>query len=517
MKFLRRSILCAAVATLLATSFSSANAAALSRKPQDNLIVGVTTEAIALDPRLVDDKYSGDIIANIYEGLVKFKPGTSEVVPCLAESWTVSDDGLVYTFKLRQGVKFTDGTPFNAEAAKYNIETQLGKNVTPKMAYAPLVYGAVDKVETPDEYTLKITLKEPQTPFLRSLAMSYAAPMMSPTALKANNNDLSNNPVGTGPYKLFAWDRGQQIILTHNENYWGEQPKTQNIVFRVMKEPGARIVALNNGEIDITQGVDATTAKQITDAGNKIYKQDGYTTFYAMFNTRSYAQTKDVEVRRALAQAINVPDMVKNLYRGFADYAKTYIPKGMPGYSEKTPTTTYNPDAAKKTLAAKNIKQIKIIATQGAGESNPVGGQVLSEAVQDYLKKVGVEASIELVDWGNFKHVLDTENWDISFIAWNSDNGDPDNFASIFARNDPQINQGLWQNQEYIKLIAEGVKTKEGKERDAIYEKADKVLAEDVGILPISHPNSIMGYRANIKNFQLNKNGLSVLNDVSKE
>ena len=514
--FSKKSVLGLACAALVSASLFSATAqAALSRKPQDNLFVAVSTEPVGLDPAMVDDNYSGDVISNIYESLLAFKPGSTEVEPCLAESWTISDDGLEYTFNLRQGVKFHDGTDFNAEAVKINIERQLPENRTARMAYAELVYGDVAKVEVLDEYTVKVTLKQSSTPFLRNMAMLYAAPIASPAALKANKN-LMTNPVGTGPYRLVAWDRGQQVILTTFEDYWGDKPKVQNVIFRLMKENGARVVALNNGEVDIITGIDANVAPQITAAGNKIFQQEGNSTLYMLFNTRDTEQTKDREVRRALAQAINTPELVKSLYKGFSTYANTYMPTFMPGYSADTPTVTYDPAAAKKTLAEKGITKVKIIANSNASYSNTVGGQVLSEAVQAYLKEVGVEATIEVFDWATFKSRLMTDSWDLSFIGWNGDNGDPDNFINIFARPDANINQGLWQNEEFNALIEQGVHVKDGPERAKIYQEAERVLAEDVGIFPIAHAQNLLAYRPNIKGAAVHPIGLMFFKDVEK-
>ena len=187
------------VAFAVGTLSSAANAAPMSRKPQDNLFYATSTEPLGLDPALVDDNDSGNVNCNIYESLLKFKPDNTEIEPSLAESWTISDDGLTYTFKLRQGVKFHDGTPFNAQAVKFNIDRQMPENLVPKMSYAPLVFGDVESTTVIDDYTIEIKLKQSSTPFLRNMAMCFAAPIASPAALQKHNNNLMENPVGTGP------------------------------------------------------------------------------------------------------------------------------------------------------------------------------------------------------------------------------------------------------------------------------------------------------------------------------
>jgi len=193
-----------------------------------------------LDPALVDDGESSKVIVNIYEGLLKYADDSTEVEPCLAESWEVSEDGLTYTFKLRQGVKFHDGTDFNAEAVKFNIDRQLPPKVTEDMGYAGFVFGTVKDVVVVDDYTVKINLTQKNTAFLANLAMSLAAPMVSPKALQDNNNSVMEAPCGTGPYKFVEWNKGENVVLVRNDDYWGEKAKTKNIIFRFIADNSAR-------------------------------------------------------------------------------------------------------------------------------------------------------------------------------------------------------------------------------------------------------------------------------------
>ena len=509
-------VLAASMALGLAASIGAADAA-MSRDPQDNLFYATSTEPLGLDPALVDDNDSGNVNCNIYESLLQFQDDNTEIEPCLAESWTISDDGLVYTFKLRQGVVFHDGTPFNAQAVKFNIDRQMPENLVPKMSYAPLVFGDVVSSEVLDDYTIRITLKKPSTPFLRNMAMCFAAPIASPTALQKYNNNLMENPVGTGPYKLVAWDRGQQLILTTNEDYWGEKPAIQNVIYRIMKETSARVVALNNGEVDIINGIDANVIDQIKNAGNLIFQDEGNNVNYMVYNCRDGYITSDREVRRALAQAINVPELVKSLYKGYADYATTFFPTFMAGYDETIQPIAYDPEAAKKTLEQKGVKELKILTYSNARYYNTVGGQVLAEAIQGYLAQVGVTATIDVYDWATFKSKLLTDAWDLSFIGWVGDNGDPDNFINILAVDDPISNQGLWLNQEFIDLINKAVALPDGPERAEVYKQAERVLNEDVGVLPISHAQTLAAYRPNIKGKFTHPIGLNFFVNVTKE
>ena len=485
--------------TLSAAVVSTAWSEPLSRAPEDNLIFASSTEPVGLDPALIDDTESGSMVANIYESLLRFKSGTTELEPSLAEKWEISPDGLTYTFYLRKGVKFHDGTPFNAEAVKFNFDRQSRENMTPQMAsYAPFVFGSVRKTEVIDEYTVKVSLDKTLTPFLRNMAICYAAPIASPTALRKYNYSLMSNPVGTGPYRLVSWDKGQQLVLTTFDDYWGPKPDVQNVIYRIMKDTSARVVALKNGEVDIINGIDANVIEHIREGGGQIYENEGNNINYMLLNCRKGHPTADLEIREAIVQAINRPELVKSLYKGYATFADSYFPTFMTGYTPDAKVIGYDPAAARKTFAKKGTKKLRIFTYSNSRFYNTAGGQVLAEAVQSYLHKAGVKSEISVFDWATFRSKLLTDSWDICFMGWSGDNGDPDNFINIYSSTDPVSNQGLWINQEFISLINEAVHVPDGKVRTSMYERANDIMAEDAGVVPISHAKELAAHSPGI-------------------
>lgn len=481
----------------------------------DTLVFAQGADPRGLDPAMVDDGESSKVIVNIYEGLLKYAKDSTKLEPCLAESWEVSPDGLTYTFHLRKGVTFHDGTDFNADAVKVNIERQMKGKATSDMTYADFVYGYVTNVEAKDDYTVVITLKDVCTPFLYNLAMSMAAPMVSPKALQDNNGNVNENPVGTGPYKFVRWDKNQDIVLVRNDDYWGEKAKTQNVIFRFISDNSARVVALDNGEVDMIDGIDATVVDQIKQAGNVIDQPDGMNINYMAYNTTSTIFSK-AENRKAFSQAVNVPELVQSLYQGYASPADSILPSFVPGYSADIKQVAYDPDAAKAALSAAGITSVHMITYSNPRPYNTATGQVLAEAIQGYLSKVGVECKIDVFDWTTYKEKVKAGDYDICFYGWTGDNGDPDNFMALLSDKDPAMNVARYDNADYNTLIAKGKAEPEGDSRNAIYKQLEQIQVDQNPWLLISHSKLLSAYSPKVQDYYYHVTGNVFLSGMSK-
>lgn len=483
------------------------------------LIYAQGSDPRGLDPAYVDDGESAKIIVNVYEGLLQYKKGSTEVEPCLATEWKISDDGKEYTFKLRQGVKFHDGTPFNADAVKFNIERQIPPQAKDDMPYASFTFGPVQKVEKVDEYTVKVILKEPYTPFLANLAMSLAAPMASPDAIKKNNGNLNENPVGTGPFKFVSWKKGEAVTLEKNNEYWGEKAKSDKVVFKFTKENSVRASELMTGAVDIIDGVDPNDIKKLTDSKMQLFNEKGMNINYMAFNT-SRAPFNDVKLRQAISYAIDREELVKYLYQGFSDIAYTPMPSFIPGFNDKLKSYQYNPEKSKELLkaAGKENLQVKMITYSNPRPYNPVNGQKLAEAIQNYLSKVGIKATIDVYPWKEYKEKIAQGEGDILFYGWNGDNGDADNFLSLFDSKEIKstLNAARYNNPKVDELLVKGRKTPNGEERNNIYKEIQKIVDEDAVWLPISYAKSMAAYSPKVKNFELHPTGVVFLKDVEK-
>lgn len=479
------------------------------------LVLAQGADPRGLDPALVDDGESSKVMCQIYEGLLKFAQDGTEVLPSLAKSWDISDDGLEYVFHLEEGVLFHDGTPFNAEAVKFNIERQLPPKATADMPYGEFVYGSVANVEAIDELTVKVTLKEPSTPFLNNLAMSMSAPMVSPTALEANNNNVNEDPVGTGPFVFETWHKGQDILLKANENYWGEAPKASTIVFRFIPENSARAVALTTGEVDIIDGIDPTIVAQIEKGGKTVDKTEGMNISYLGYNT-TRAPFDNPEVRRALSQAVNVTELVDSLYQGYATPATTILPSFVPGYSADVAQVAYDAQAATAALAEAGVSEVHIITYTNPRPYNPANGQALAEAIQTYYSKVGVTAKIDAYDWTTYKEKIAAGDYDICFYGWIGDNGDPDNFMSLLMSEDATMNVARYKDATFNDMLAQALKTPNGPERNKLYADMEQYVADQAVWLPLSHMQQLTAYNPAVQNYYYHATGNIYMSQMYK-
>ena len=334
-------------------------------KPAKNgkkiLIYSRGSDAISLDPAIPDDGESFKPIIQIYDGLIKYKPGTTDLTAGLAESWNISKDGLEYTFHLRKGVKFHDGTPFNAEAVKFSFDRQLPGKATPDMAYASFTFGLVKQVDVVDPYTVKVTLSRPYTPFLANLAMGLSAPIVSPTAVKKYGKDFGvKYAVGTGPFILEKWDHGTKTIyLKKNPNYWDGPPLLDEVIIKVTDDNTVRANELIAGDVDMIDGIaPADVARLQGDKNITFLSGAGMNVNYMAFRC-DRPPFNNPKVREAFTHAVNLDAIVKTLYKGTATRANEVMPPGFFGYAKDVKPYAYDVDLAVKLLREAGYKASK--------------------------------------------------------------------------------------------------------------------------------------------------------------
>lgn len=503
------------------------------------LVFGRGGDSVGLDPAYETDGNSFLVCDNIYEALVFYKDESTALEPGLASSWDISKDGKTYTFHLRKGVKFHDGTPFNSDAVVFSIGRMMkdrkvkffGKGWDiPKQERPPEYWlsmemdATIDSIEAVDEYTVVFKLKRVEAPFLANMGMDFAD-IISPTAFLKNPGEFLRNPVGTGPYKFVKWIRDDRIILERNKDYWDKSggPYLDKVVFRAIPENPVRFLELKGGNIHICQfpnPADVPLAKK--DPNLKLISQPGMNIGYLSFNHTKEPWKSNIHLRRAIAYALNRKAIVDNIYQGMGQVAKNPIPPTMWGYNDEIQDHPYDIELAKKELAkagfpeGKGLPEITLWSMPVPRPYNPEGLKVGIAMIGD-LAKIGITARIVSYDWGTYlkRQRQQPPDMDLFQLGWTGDNGDPDNFLAILFDGlaDPNI-RTQWKNEEYHKLILLGKQTIDQAKRAEIYKKALKLIHDEVPTICVAHSTVIWPAQKNVMNFKLHPTGSVRLKNV---
>lgn len=451
------------------------------------------TEPTTLDPHLVNDNATARAIGQIYETLV-YRDTDSSIKPGLAESWTVSDDGTVWTFKLRQGVKFQDGETFNAEAVKYNIERLKNpETAAPKASVVDLVKS----VDVVDDYTVVFTLTEPSGVFLAQIS-SYTTGMMSPKASKEYGKEFGQNPVGTGPLKLESWDFGSSLVLTRFDDYWGEKATVDSVTFRIVPEDASRVMMLKTGDADVVQGIPPIQIEELnTDSNVKVMIETGYRTIFLGMNS-TVKPLDDVRVRQAVNYAIDRNAIIKNVMRGIASYPDSFMVSNVIDNSAKgLGCYEYNPEKAKELLAEAGYENGFTLTLSTPEGRYPMDRQV-AEVVQAMLMEVGITAEINILDWGAYSEQATAGQHQFFLLGMGCPTGDPEfNLFMNFGTEGPQ-NYSRFSNTNVDKLLEEQSKILDEEKRSEVMYSIQEELKSDACSAPLYYEQQTYGIRSNI-------------------
>ena len=476
------------------------------------LIFGRGGDSVGLDPAYETDGNSFMICDNIFEALVFYKDESTALEPGLAESWTISPDGKTYTFKLRKGVMFHDGTPFNADAVVFSIGRMMKDR---QLKYVGEGWDIPAQERTPNT-GFPWKLKRVEAPFLANMGMDFAD-IISPPAFMKNPKEFLRNPVGTGPFKFVNWVKDDRIILEKNKDYWDKSggPYLDKVVFRSIPENSVRFLELKAGGIHICQfpnPADIDLARK--DKNIKLIEQPGMNIGYLSFNHTKEPWKSNLHLRKAIAYALNRKAYVDNIYQGMGQVAKNPIPPTMWGYNTDIPGYPYDSEMAKKELAAagypegKGLPEITLWSMPVPRPYNPDGLKI-GVAMSADLAKVGIKARIVSYEWGTYlKRQREQEDMDLFQLGWTGDNGDPDNFlAVLFDGLASSSIRTQWHNEEYHQLILEGKQTVDQAKRTEIYKKALKVFYDEVPAIAIAHSTVIWPAQNKVMDFKLHPTG----------
>jgi peptide/nickel transport system substrate-binding protein len=413
----KRRVLAPAVALLSAAvllagcSSNSGGSPASAANPRDGgtLVVGQYQEVTQFDPNRQYSWETWRIDRNIYETLVdedlSAPTGVPKIVPKLATSWTVSDDARTYTFELRKGVEFTDGTPFDAAAVEFNVRrfTDPSFEYYDKVSAATmsLVYADLESFKVTGPLEVQYTFKHPFLDFLRQIPNSgnAASGIFSPAALKKYGQDgLADHPVGTGPFTFEERVRGDHTTLVRNKDYWGKRPHLDKAIFKPIGDDQSRVAALQSGEVDLISRVPPDAVKTLEKGGFEVPENDAVPQIiYYNYNfDNPYLQDK--RVRQAIIKAVDRDQLAQKIYKGYASAATSILNQGNEAHDPAAVDYAYDPDGAKKLVEEAGYKPGEIKFTILSDTT----GQPTAEYIQQSLKKVGIEASVESFEWITF-------------------------------------------------------------------------------------------------------------------
>jgi len=488
---------------------SAVFAAALPAKAETTLVIGLATDPTGFDPEAVLNNTSGFVMATIYDSLVRYKPGTTEVAPGLAEKWEVSPDGLTYTFHLRKGVSFQDGTPFNAKTYIQGIDRLLNKqnadsifNTGPVEGMIDFTYEDVAGYRAVDDDTVEFKLKQPSAPLLASLAMVWNG-IVSPAAVTKYGKDYRNHPVGTGPFIFKEWRQRDQISLDANPSYWGGKPKVDHLVFKEYPDAQAALLALKRGDIQILGDVSTQLIPALRGDPNVLLVTQPGLTISGVGLPNEVAPFTDQRVRQALNYAVDYQAIDKALFQSLAVPMTSPLPESQWGFDKELKGYAYDPEKAKKLLADAGVKlpiKVEFLTYNTPRGYNPAGPD-LATAIQAYLGKVGVEADIRKVDMAaNLATTRSGKYQGMFMVGWSGDNGDPDNFVGelFHSKNIPITNSARYRNPEVDKLLDQAANASDPEKRLALYSQIQKTILDDAPWIFLWVPSFVIVHSARL-------------------
>jgi peptide/nickel transport system substrate-binding protein len=482
-----------------------------SAQPAGTLVVGLVAEPVNLDPAQVTDLNSNRVGRRIVETLVTFPDESTQIVPGLAESWTISKDGLRYTFKLRKGIAFHDGAPLDAEAVKFSIERQINPehpfNKLGKYPFANYFFGNVKAVEVVDPSTVEFVLKEPRASFLAILTAG-AASIVSPTAVKKLGVDYALQPVGTGPFRYVAWDRGQRVVLEKNATYWKYPVKVERVIYRPIVEDQARLTELLTGALDLIVGTPPDFVAQLENNPKvTLLRQVGAHVWYLGINNQK-KPFDDKRVRQALNYAVNKEAIVRDVLKGTGSMSVGPVLPGTWGAAAGLKPYPYDPERAKKLLAeagyAGGFTTSMWVPESGSGMQSPVA---MATVMQSNLKAVGVNVTLQTFEWGAFIAKLRSKEQELFALSWMAGNEDPDMVmypllhSSQWTPGGP--NRALYKNDTFDALLHQARLTTDQAKRAELYRQAQRILADDPPWIFVDHEIQTAVHSKRVQGFKL--------------
>jgi peptide/nickel transport system substrate-binding protein len=513
-----------------------------------DLVFATASDPVVLDGALVSDGESLRAIDQMFEGLVTLKAGTTEVIPDLATSWKADAAGTSWTFNLREGVKFHDGEPFNADAVCFNFNRWYNfKGPFQQQSatyYWQTVFGGFSDKKTPslfkscevkDDKTVVLDITKPSSSFLGALALTNFA-FASPKALQQYDADKGSvdeetgfkptgtygtqHPTGTGPFKFESWTRGDRLVMVRNDDYWGEKANIKRLIFRPISDNAARLQALQNGEI---QGYDLVEPQDIKtiegDDSLQILDRPAFNVGYVTINQK-IKPFDNLLVRQAVAAGLDRESVVTNFYAGRGEVAKEFMPPSLQGYADDVKEYTYDPAKAKSLLRQAGVQiPLKVDFWYPTDISRPYMPDPKRnfEAFAASLNKSGFKVVPHSAPWSPDYLGRQEEGTagGLNLIGWTGDYGDADNFIGVFFQ---QYTDAFgFRNPELFGLLDRAERETDSAKRVQLYQEANRKIMEFLPGVPYVHTKPALAFSSKVKGYVASPVSLEQFSTVSIE
>jgi peptide/nickel transport system substrate-binding protein len=489
-----------------AAATAGGNADASGAQGNATINISLSADPPKLDPALSSALVDRQVFNSLFDKLVDLD-AQGKIVPMLATAWKMSDDNLTYTFTLRDGVKFHDGTDFNADAVKFNLERGMAE-ASPRRTELQ----AVKSIDVVDPKTIKVTLKAPFAPFL-SVLTDRAGMIVSPKAAKEMGDQFLTKPIGTGPFKFQDRVKGDHITLVRNENYWQQGlPKAAKIVFKVFTDANTALVNLRSGQVDFTDTLPSKEVPNVKqDQKFAVVNQPGFGFQGIWLNVKQPPLDKK-EVREAISMLINRDSLVKVMFGETATPGNSPFAPSQFAFGEGDKYDKPNVEQAKALLAKAGASNVSFTLKTGTSAANAQ----LAQLVQNFVQPAGIKMQIEKVEFGTLLDQMDKGNFQAAQIGW-SGRPDPDQNAYDWFTTGGGNNNGGYSNPQVDELMKQARAESDEAKRKAAYEKAMQLIHDDAPYVFLYHPNNIFGMSANVTGFTYVPDGIIRTVNLSKK
>ncbi len=500
------------------------------------LVVAGNGEPVSLESGNITDGISITVQRQIYDYLVNFKPGTTDLQPGLATSWKSNADATSWTFNLRKGVKFHDGTAFNADAVVFNLNRWWDKSDPNGLrdqgrnyeivgqllgGYKGEKTSVIKSITKVNDYAVRLDLNKPSTVLPDVLAAGYFG-IASPAAVKAQGakyGTAAGKAVGTGPFVLQSWVAGDRVTLSANKTYWGVKPRVDSLVIRSIKDPSQRLNELKAGTVDLANDLAPDNLKAVqSDKNLTVVKRPSFNVGFVSMNNRNQYLKND-KVRQAISMAINKKAIVDAFWNGLGTSNASFLPPvlGWANSSKVPADYKYDPAAAKKLLAEAGYAGGFSLDLWYMPVSRPYfpNPKAIAEAIAADLSGVGIKVNLKTEDWAKYLQDRNKEpGFDMYMIGWTGDYGDADNFYAAYYG--PSASDDInWAPQNLVSLLEQG-RAAVGREAKAkIYAQIHEITYNAAYRIPMVHSQPLSAARTYVKGWVPSPLGSEAYNTIS--